>query len=317
MVRFSLNRCLTSEDLAACFKDTEVFCEVMWQYIPSWCHHSSRPMKRSLSRKWGRRRERMGPRGDPARLYASSTLTPWDRSVRRALPQLSLPPHDVTRMMLRGVSNMPNLRRISPSWDEKLCRGGVWIISFGKSLNHKVKMGRLAGCCCEHLRGPLARASVGSDDGVPAEHDSELLWWTGSYLLVQHHRENTWTNDKETKSPSNITLTDQYLLNWTFRRKLHKLKGIKSHYYIISSSTIFQIPASDRDWSAVKTPGGSHPSHISSNKWQKKKKLPDHSVMPAAPRFCLLSGRAARYFSVNSQWNHPRWRNRTCRHRGL
>lgn len=188
--------------------------------------------------------------------------------------------------------------------------------ALGKSLNHKVKMGRLAGCCCEHLRGLLARASVGPDDGVPAEHDSELLWRTGSYLLVQHHRENTWTNDKETKSP-NITLTDQYLLNWTFRRKLHKLKGPKSHYYIISSSTIFQIPASDRDWSAVKTPGGSHPSHISSNKWQKKKKLPDHSVMPAAPRFGLLSGRAARYFSVNSQWNPPRWQNRTCRHRGL
>ncbi len=67
-----------------------------------------------------------------------------------------------------------------------------------------------AGCSCEYLSGPSARrrrAGVGPDDGVPAEHDSELVWRTGSYLLVQQRRENTWTNDKEDDSPSNITLT--------------------------------------------------------------------------------------------------------------
>lgn len=56
----------------------------------------------------------MGPRGTPARQYASSAFTPRERSVRRASPQLSLPPRDVTRAMLMGLSNGPNLPRILP-----------------------------------------------------------------------------------------------------------------------------------------------------------------------------------------------------------
>lgn len=70
----------------------------------------------------------MGPRGTPARQYASSAFTPRERSVRRASPQLSLPPRDVTRAMLMGLSNRPNLPRILPIWAEKLCRARIWII---------------------------------------------------------------------------------------------------------------------------------------------------------------------------------------------
>lgn len=68
----------------------------------------------------------MGPRGAPARQYASSTLTPWERSLFKALLQLSLPPWGVTRTMARGALKKSNLCRISPIWAKKLCTGTMW-----------------------------------------------------------------------------------------------------------------------------------------------------------------------------------------------
>lgn len=72
--------------------------------------------KASVSRTWGRSKDKMGCRGAPARQYASSTLSPWARSVFKAALQLSLPPCGVTRMVLRGLSRWPNFCFIWPSW---------------------------------------------------------------------------------------------------------------------------------------------------------------------------------------------------------
>lgn len=129
-------------------------------------------LKHSLSRKWGWRRRLMGPRGTPARQYASSAFTPRERSVRRASPQLSLPPRDVTRAMLMGLSNGPNLPRILPSWVEKLCRARIWIILLKSHQIHNKRYRRMSGCHCLYLSSLFAChcwSSFRLDHGVPAE----------------------------------------------------------------------------------------------------------------------------------------------------
>lgn len=194
--------------------------------------HSSSPLKPSLSRRWGWSRDKMGPRGAPARQYASSTLTPRDRRARRALLQLSLPPRDVTRMMLRGLSNMPNFCRIWPSCAKKICRGRTWITlqkssapecncasetleSALEKYSARIKNKVPTGCCCLYLSALLdrrRRAGVGLDDGVSTEQNSELFWRTWSCLLVQQRRENTWTNDKKEDSSSSVFIKTYWIL---------------------------------------------------------------------------------------------------------
>lgn len=126
-------------------------------------HHSSTLLTLPLSRKWGWSTDRMGPRGAPARQYASSTNTPHDRSIFKARLQLSLLPRDVTRTTARGVLKKSNLCRISPKWAKKLCSGPMWRFFLEQFKNIMLKT-EIVGiilrltwrCCCPLLGWMMA-----------------------------------------------------------------------------------------------------------------------------------------------------------------